>query len=498
MHSARRTLSHALVPLRKTAALLGGALALGAGLLLACAPDGGGAHERRVLVIGIDGLEWDVLAPLLAEGRCPNLRALAERGSFGRLETIRPTFSPVIWTTIATGRPMQDHGIRGFVDEEGRPYTSTQRAVPALWNVASERGVGVGVFGWWVTWPVEELRGVMVSASAAQAQMDEGNWKPTLLPGVERQVFPQALEPAIFAAAERAGAPEEVRRIAREHVFGVLPDEELGPVERELVRQTLWSIQSDRTYATLATSHLRERPTELTLVYLGTPDVAGHRFWRYREPARYRWPADSEVAQRWAEEHPEEGALPPRLASPAGERALAGVVDRSYEWADVLVGELVAAAGEGATVVVLSDHGMHADFTEYPHHRWLSGHHFDAPPGVLIAAGPGIARAGDLAAALAGGEVPAQGSVLAVAPALLALVGLPSARDLPRQAWMPLLAGEAREVAGRQAVESWSEGFRAPYRSDPPREMEENFRRRFGDLGYVGADEEPPAGAPLR
>ncbi len=38
-----------------------------------------------MLVIGVDGLEWSVLRPLIAAGRCPNLRGLMERGAFGRL-----------------------------------------------------------------------------------------------------------------------------------------------------------------------------------------------------------------------------------------------------------------------------------------------------------------------------------------------------------------------------------------------------------------------------
>ena len=39
------------------------------------------------MIIGVDGLEWDVVLPLIREGRMPNLESLMERGVFGELET---------------------------------------------------------------------------------------------------------------------------------------------------------------------------------------------------------------------------------------------------------------------------------------------------------------------------------------------------------------------------------------------------------------------------
>ena len=67
---------------------------------------GCGASERPapVLVVGVDGFEWDVALPLLASGRMPHLAGLMQRGAYGLLETSQPTFSPILWTTIATGK----------------------------------------------------------------------------------------------------------------------------------------------------------------------------------------------------------------------------------------------------------------------------------------------------------------------------------------------------------------------------------------------------------
>jgi hypothetical protein len=59
---------------------------------------------QRVFIFGFDGATWDVLDPMFATGRLPNLAALAARGRTFALETFQPTFSPVIWTSVATGQ----------------------------------------------------------------------------------------------------------------------------------------------------------------------------------------------------------------------------------------------------------------------------------------------------------------------------------------------------------------------------------------------------------
>src|SRR5258705_5349416 len=192
-------------------------LALCATLAVACVRAPTAHPAARVLVIGVDGLEWSVLRPLLQEGRCPNLRALMERGSFGKLETMHPPLSPIVWTTIGTGRRPEEHGILGFTDDElrGKAYTSSQRRVPAVWNIADRYGLTSDVFGWWITWPAEAIRGVMVSGSSSAALVDD-NWKPALIPGIPRQVQPPSLLGQAFAIAAKAGAIEELRSLARE------------------------------------------------------------------------------------------------------------------------------------------------------------------------------------------------------------------------------------------------------------------------------------------
>lgn len=425
----------------------------------------------RVLLVGIDGVEWSVLRPLLAQGKCPNLRSLMDRGSFGRLATMQPTLSPILWTTIATGRKPEEHGILGFTDADLRQYSSAQRRGRAVWNIADRHGLESSVFGWWITWPAEAIRGTMVSGSSSSALVD-ANWKPALLPGEPAQVHPEERTAGIMEIAERAGSRTEIERLAREEVFRDLDGSALGPVERRLVQETLWSIQSDATYFEIARKVLRERPADLAMIYLGGPDVVGHRFWRYYEPASFRWP-----------EAPAQDVV----------EALARVIPNYYEWIDEMLGSLVEAAGPDVAVIVCSDHGMHAFSTEAPGERFLSGHHLDAPPGVIVAAGPGIARSGDVQAFLGGAEPQPLGHVLAVTPTILALLGIPRSREMPERGIEALLVGEASKNVDLEPVATHDEGFRAPSRVETPEAMNRNFLERFRGLGYIGSETPEPS-----
>jgi hypothetical protein len=417
----------------------------------------------RVLVVGMDGLEWSVVRPLLADGRLPHLQSLMERGSFGYLASMKPTLSPVVWTTIATGKLMEDHRVTNFLDGKQRVFTSGRRHGRALWNIADQYGLSSNVFGWFVTWPAEHVRGLMVSGSSASAQLD-ANWKPALLPGVPGQVWPEELTAPVLALAESAGSLPNVQRLARDKVFGDVPQELMDPLQRKVFQQTLWSLLSDETYFEIARQYIRERPADLNLVYLGGTDVVGHRYWREYRPEGFAWADGAEL-----------------------DRHMAAVIPNYYVWMDEMLGELVAAAGPQTAVFVISDHGMHGVAQDAPDLvNGMTGHHLDAPPGVIVAAGPGILKQGGFAAFLKNGALPTHGSVVDVAPTLLALLGIPVGKDMRGRAWAPLLApGPARDNAQLPPVASHDEGFREAALDEMPPEMSRNFEDHFRELGYL-------------
>ena len=85
----------------------------------------------RVAIFALDGADWDLLHELANDGRIPNLAALTSGGASTSLQTIQPTVSPMIWTTVATGLTPDRHGVIDFVDHQNRtPVDAFSRRAP--------------------------------------------------------------------------------------------------------------------------------------------------------------------------------------------------------------------------------------------------------------------------------------------------------------------------------------------------------------------------------
>ena len=85
-----------------------------------CAKAGEKARHR-VLFIGVDAGEWDVLGPLLDERKVPHFARLRETGASGKIRSLEPlTKSPIIWASVATGKVPKKHGVSGFFVKEGQ------------------------------------------------------------------------------------------------------------------------------------------------------------------------------------------------------------------------------------------------------------------------------------------------------------------------------------------------------------------------------------------
>jgi len=107
----------------------------------------------RVAIFALDGADWDLLTELADDGRIPNIKALAQGGTTGTVQTIQPTVSPMVWTTVATGLPPDRHGVLDFVDSQKTPIESNSRHAPAVWDIADGFGREAEVTSWWTSWP---------------------------------------------------------------------------------------------------------------------------------------------------------------------------------------------------------------------------------------------------------------------------------------------------------------------------------------------------------
>jgi arylsulfatase A-like enzyme len=391
----------------------------------------------------------------------PHLARLVEQGVRSELATLEPTVSPAIWTTIATGMRPERHGILGFDGIPGRTMRtlpqSGMRRVPAFWNMLPDRGVSVGVAGWWVTWPAEEVPegSWIVSDRVPYTRMEAAIHREQV--GAE-DTFPPSLLHEIFPLVESPGAidPKAIEeflglgRLAGQ--FAAASPYRMGRAVPEFV----YVYQSDRSTLKIARALARERPTDVLAVYLTGIDTLSHLFWHWAFPEDF----------------------PQVEVAPAEIERLGSVIPRYYALVDDYLGELIEAVGEGARVVVLSDHG----FGPTGHLPWSGGHGRItpgapiAPPGVLVMAGPGLAS----------GVTLDEAHVVDVLPTLLALLGQPVADDMPGRVLRAALADPAQEI---RRLASYGERTAPGLAEDPEGDAERLERLRA--LGYVGGGPDP-------
>jgi len=101
-------------------------------------------EQRKLIVLGLDGADWKILEPLMAEGALPNLKRMMDGGSHARLQSTCPPLTAPSWTTIFTGVNPGKHGIYDFwfLGKGGIHHnTSRDIQVPYLWEIMAGRKI---------------------------------------------------------------------------------------------------------------------------------------------------------------------------------------------------------------------------------------------------------------------------------------------------------------------------------------------------------------------
>jgi len=413
-----------------------------------------------VLLIGLDGATFDVMVPLLRNGELPTIGRLIDEGVAGRLATIRPTSSPVLWTTIATGKLPGKHGIYGFVDSEGTPLTSNMRQVKAVWNILSERDISVNVVGWWATWPAEPVKGVMVSSYASLTLPIR---KGMLWKDLTGQTYPEDVFIELMPIIDETQQDLD-RTLAG--IFPSLATESADAVVDKNIVDVRWGFKGDQLFASAARLLQQRWPSRVLLLYLGGIDVVGHRFWKYYQPETYHYSIPQEEIERYAT-----------------------VMTDYYRYTDKLIEELLEGMGDRTTVFIVSDHGMHAVNLDDPSAQ-LSGHHRDAPPGIFIASGFGIEPVGMRSLLGKGSSGKGQrrpiGTISDVTPTLLYLLGLPAGKDMEGDVLASIFTREFREQHPLRYIDTYDEvGGRKASGEAIRSPVDEELRERLRALGYL-------------
>src|SRR5438046_8352082 len=100
--------------------------------------------KPRVIVVGVNGMELDIIRPLLLKGQMPNLSSVIGRGAYGKLRTVSAPNCPRVYSTLFTSTNPEEHGVTGFIVGGITANTNMLKQEP-IWSVLSKNQVTVGM-----------------------------------------------------------------------------------------------------------------------------------------------------------------------------------------------------------------------------------------------------------------------------------------------------------------------------------------------------------------
>ena len=273
-------------------------------------------NRNRLLFIGLDAADADLIEQWCSEGSLPNISRFKAKGTWGRLKTTAEIFHVSAWPSIFTGTMPDKHGLyHAYVMRHGhqgllRPRPD-ESPFPFLWKLLSDRGKRSVVIDAFLTCPIQGLNGIQI--------VDWGSWswfwEPTMVPASLRR-----------EVRRRFG-----RYPADDHSkVGMTPVSDVGTFRRKLLDGVEKKTDVVRWL-------LGREDWDLFLVVFGEAHPAGHYFWHLHDQSYIT--------------HPRE--------DPKGADALRAV----YMALDQAIGELLEHVDSSTTVMLVSGDGMAANYS---------------------------------------------------------------------------------------------------------------------------------------
>ncbi len=431
-------------------------------------------HGTKAVLIGIDSGDWKMIDEIAADGGMPNLMLLREQGTWGPLETLNDIpLSPVIWTSIATGKTAAKHGISWFmvdrVDGTRVPVRSHNRRVKAIWNMLAEGKRKPNMLGWWATFPAEDVgKGVLVSdglgfhgfGSTARGSTDaEKVYPASRFDDFDALVPPLQQIPYSFTSRFVNLTEDEYQ--AEMFSPGRFPDPNpFNPIH--LFQQYA---ATARGYTAIAEQLLEENDFDLFGVYYEQVDSFSHLFMKY-DPPKLEWVEEASY-QRYKD-----------------------VVREWYRYQDELLGRLLEKIDlETTAVFIVSDHGFKSGDRRIRSEETVDvkrAHLDHETQGIYLAVGPHI-RQGDRVAGA---------SVMDVTPTLLHYLGFPVAKDMDGKVLEGSFAPEFMGEHPIRYIVSYEDQMeqKAEVKEDYDAEASASNERALRALGYLGGDTESEVG----
>jgi Type I phosphodiesterase / nucleotide pyrophosphatase len=186
----------------------------------------------RWILVAIDGISLELLQRFSNSGALPHLHQMMLESEPLPLQMKEPPVPPVVWTSVATGVPSSQHGIRtpevrrwrgqsSWIQEtplelavhsimvhagfgQRQPVSGYLRKVKTFWEILSDSGMRVGIINWWGSWPARWLRGWNISERYYYKLASHGSSQEETYP---RELF-QQYAPLYKGKGEKISGPE--------------------------------------------------------------------------------------------------------------------------------------------------------------------------------------------------------------------------------------------------------------------------------------------------
>jgi predicted AlkP superfamily phosphohydrolase/phosphomutase len=353
----------------------------------------------HVIVVGVNGMEWDIIRPLLLRGELPMLASVIQRGVYGKMKTLSAPNCPKVYSSVATSTPPEENGITGFVVAGKTASTDMLKREP-LWTILSKHGVTVGMANVPATFPVMPVNGYMISGMLTRGKgCEDGILCSPRLSEVQGGA---AVYPASMVAELEANVGDFWIDCSR------MPTaEELKGKEAETIDHWLQQVSQVRTkQAKLFDYLLSHHRTDFTMFVQSCEDRVGH--WLYPiQP--YNVGYDAVLHGIRVNAFPDQ-----------------------YRAFDQVLGKILQYVDNNTYLFIISDHGIkplrefeegrrqyHAAHDHGGNTPIIAKHDFedgDDVPGIFLAIGPSIKRDVRLMGLTA--------SVFDMAPTILNLYGI--------------------------------------------------------------------------
>ncbi len=373
----------------------------------------------KVYVIGIDGADWDIIDPLIKQGKLSFFKKLKEESSWSRLKSFRPTLSAVIWTSIATGDTMIKHGIVDwlFVKENNIkvPYSNAEKRVPSIWEIFSNFGKKSIVLHWYVTYPPDHIKGVMVSDifSVAMSEVffnnkDYKDFKDTVYPELYYNKMYRLLKKEL--TDNNIGYKEMLKYLEIPDYIEIYKKTYNEENAKRIPILSNWRMYILKDYIAEKTLYyfLRKSKFDMLLWYSRMPDVFKHFASIFMDKTYLE-----KINKLLASKKPI-----PEKTEKEFEAKLSPVVEPILKHKEKLLKAIYEKAKkENAYLIILSDHGFTLTTKGYDHHGLEK--RIKAPDGILMILGPDVKKNHEVKA-----------SVLDITPTILYLSNKPLGKDM--------------------------------------------------------------------